>query len=92
MCARALMLGVMIVTDMARFAGDDAEPLVSASFVCPYCLDLPSQITLNLDEPYGSVALCHCHACSRGWAVTLSFNQSMRMALAPPADLELTPA
>jgi hypothetical protein len=82
----------VINTDLARFAADDPDPLVNASFACPYCLHDPSEIALNLDEPFGSAALCRCQACRRGWAVTLNFGQALRLALAPPPDLELIAA
>jgi hypothetical protein len=82
----------VITTDLARFAADDADVLVNASFACPYCLRQPTDIALNLEEPFESAALCRCAHCRRGWAITLNFGQALRLALAPPADLELTPA
>jgi hypothetical protein len=82
----------VLTTDLARFAADDPDPLVHAAFACPYCLREPGEITLNLEEPFGSAALCRCFECRHGWAVSLNFGQALRLALAPPADLELTPA
>jgi hypothetical protein len=80
----------VITTDLARFAADDDDVLVNASFACPYCLRQPTDIALNLEEPFESAALCRCTHCRRGWAITLNFGQALRLALAPPADLELT--
>jgi hypothetical protein len=84
--------GGVLTADLARFAADDPAPLIHASFACPYCLREPDEITLNLDEPFGSAALCRCRDCRHGWAVTLNFGQALRLALAPPEDLVLTPA
>lgn len=78
----------MLHTDFARFAADDVEPLVSASFACPWCLSLPTEVVLNL-EPEGSMALCRCEECRRGWALALDSGQSLRVALAPPPGIEL---
>lgn len=82
----------MFKTDVARFASDDPDPLISASFACPFCLRAPSAIALTDEEPFGSAALCHCDLCGSSWAVALNFGQSMRMGLAPPSDLELAAA
>jgi hypothetical protein len=79
----------VILTDSARFAVDDPDPLVVASFVCPYCLQTPADALFNLDEPNGSAILCHCADCSRRWVVAVNPGQAMRLAIAPPGDLEL---
>jgi hypothetical protein len=82
----------VITTDLARFAADDDDALVNASFACPCCLRRPTEVALSIDEPWGSAALCRCQDCGHGWAVTLNSGQALRLALAPPAGLELTPA
>jgi hypothetical protein len=82
----------MMLTDSARFAVDDPEPLVTASFVCPYCLRTPADALFNLDEPNGSAILCHCTVCSTRWVVAVNPGQAMRLAIAPPLDLALEPA
>ena len=82
----------MLTADLARFAADDPDALVHAAFACPYCLREPEEITLNLEEPFGSAALCRCRDCHHGWAVTLNFGQALRLALAPPDDLVLIAA
>jgi hypothetical protein len=82
----------VILTDAARFAVDDTDALVVASFACPYCLRTPSRATFNLDEPNGSAVLCHCEECDRSWIVAVNVGQAMRLAIAPPEGLELEPA
>ena len=82
----------MILTDSARFAVDDPESLVVASFVCPYCLHTPADALFSLEEPNGSAVLCHCEACSTRWVVAVNPGQAMRLAIAPPVELELEPA
>jgi hypothetical protein len=87
-----LTIGSVILTDSARFAVDDPDPLVVASFVCPYCLQSPADALFNLDEPNGSAILCHCADCSRRWVVAVNAGQAMRLAIAPPIELALEAA
>lgn len=82
----------MILTDAARFHEDDCDPLVTASFACPYCLRIPDSALFNLEEPNGSAVLCRCDACHASWIVALNVGQAMRLAIAPPTELELQPA
>jgi hypothetical protein len=82
----------VILTDSARFFVDDAEPLVVASFACPYCLQAPTDAVFNLEEPNGSAVLCRCESCRTRWVVAVNPGQAMRLAIAPPVDLELEPA
>jgi hypothetical protein len=82
----------MILTDAARFLGDDPEALISASFACPYCLRTASTVVANLEEPSGSAALCRCEWCTAAWVVALNLEQAMRLALAPPGELALSAA
>jgi hypothetical protein len=82
----------VILTDSARFHVDDADPLVVASFACPYCLHVPDDSLFNLEEPNGSAVLCHCEACSARWVVAVNTGQAMRLAIAPPIGMELQPA
>lgn len=82
----------MILTDTARFAVDDADPLVSASFACPYCLDHPTHAVFNLEEPNGSAIVCRCDDCHRSWIVAVNAGQALRLAIAPPIGLELETA
>lgn len=79
----------MILTDSARFAVDDVDPLVVAAFACPYCLSIASRTLLNLDEPSGSAVLCGCEDCSKSWVVAVNMGQALRLAIAPPVGLEL---
>jgi hypothetical protein len=82
----------VILTDSARFFVDDPDPLVVASFVCPYCLQKPADSLFNLEEPNGSAVLCHCVECHKRWVVAVNPGQAMRLAIAPPADLALEAA
>jgi hypothetical protein len=82
----------VILTDSARFAVDDADPLVVAAFVCPYCLDEPSRTIFSLEEPQGSAVLCRCEHCNVSWIVAVNTGQALRLAIAPPIGLELEPA
>ena len=84
--------GTVVTADLARFAADDPDPLIHAAFACPYCLRDADEITLNLDEPFASAALCRCRDCRHDWEVTLNFGQALRLGLAPPEDLVLTAA
>jgi hypothetical protein len=82
----------VILTDSARFAVDDAEPLVTAAFACPYCLEAPSSTVFNLEEPNGSAVLCRCLHCRASWVVAVNTGQALRLAIAPPTELNLEPA
>ncbi len=82
----------VILTDSARFAVDDVDPLVMATFACPYCLELPSSTLFNLEEPHGSAVLCRCDACRTSWVVAVNTGQALRLAIAPPIGLDLQAA
>ena len=82
----------MIPTDSARFFVDDPEPLVLASFMCPYCLQVPADARFNLEEPNESAVLCHCATCHARWVVAVNPGQAMRLAIAPPVELALEAA
>ena len=82
----------VILTDAARFQVQDVDALVTASFACPYCLRTPSTALFNLEEPGGSAVLCGCEDCRRSWVVAVNVGQAMRLAIAPPDELELQPA
>jgi hypothetical protein len=85
-------MGHVILTDAARFAVDDPDPLVLASFACPYCLGAPTDALFSLEEPNGSAVLCHCETCSKRWVVAVNPGQAMRLAIAPPVELQLEAA
>jgi hypothetical protein len=85
-------IGTVLLTDAARFSVDDADPLVVASFACPYCLRVPSSTVFNLDEPNGSALLCRCGSCKASWVVAVNVGQAMRLAIAPPEGLEMQAA
>jgi hypothetical protein len=79
----------VIITDAARFSVDDSDELVTASFACPYCLRTPPTARFTLDEPNESAVFCRCEDCSASWLVAVNVGQAMRLAIAPPAGLEL---
>jgi hypothetical protein len=89
---RAASIGLVILTDTARFAVDDLDPLVLASFACPFCLEVPSETIFNLEEPTGSAVLCRCRECHTSWVVAVSTGQALRLAIAPPSELHLEAA
>ena len=82
----------MILTDSARFAVDDIDPLVVAAFACPYCLAVPSSTVFSLEEPNGSAVLCRCDDCHTSWVVAVNTGQALRLAIAPPIGLHLQTA
>jgi hypothetical protein len=82
----------VIPTDTARFAVDDADPLVIASFACPYCLGPPTRAVFSFEEPAGSALLCSCDDCRASWIVIVNRGQALRLSLAPPSGLELEAA
>jgi hypothetical protein len=82
----------VILTDSARFAVDDVEPLVVAAFACPFCLERPSSTLFSLEEPNGSAVLCRCDHCHTSWIVAVNTGQAMRLAIYPPSELDLVPA
>ena len=83
---------IVILTDSARFAVDDIDPIVTASFACPFCLQLPSSTVFNLEEPNGSAVLCRCDECHTSWVIAVNTGQALRLAIAPPLELDLQPA
>jgi hypothetical protein len=82
----------VILTDSARFAVDDPDPIVLSSFMCPYCLNTPADALFSLEEPNGSAVLCHCRECSKRWVVAVNPGQALRLAIAPPIELALDAA
>lgn len=82
----------VILTDSARFAVDDADPLVAATFACPYCLTLPASTVFSLEEPGGSAVLCRCDECHTSWVIAVNTGQALRLAIAPPIGLDLQAA
>jgi hypothetical protein len=80
------------LTDTARFAVDDPEPIVLAAFVCPICLERPTSALFSLDEPNESAVVCDCGDCRTNWVVAVNPGQAMRLAIAPPDELHLQAA
>lgn len=80
-----------MLDDLARFAPAEDAAVVEASFACPYCLRAAAEVMLDMDitRSAGGEALCSCERCAVLWRVALDADQSLRMAVAPPAGLAL---
>lgn len=79
-----------MLADVARFTPAEDPAVIEACFSCPYCLGAPTEVMLDLmgvDE--GGEALCSCECCAVLWRLALDADQSLRMAVAPPAGLEI---
>jgi hypothetical protein len=74
--------------DSARFRPEDPEDLVAASFACPLCLCAAAQV-LIVRHDTDATASCLCRHCALGWRVGLDPSQTLRMLLAPPADVSV---
>ena len=79
----------LVTQDVARFADDDPEAVVAASFACPVCLHAPCRVTLD-DRAAVAVARCTCETCGVPWTVALTAVQILRLSLDPPAAVRLT--
>ncbi|MFZ0042040.1 MAG: hypothetical protein WAK93_12090 [Solirubrobacteraceae bacterium] len=72
---------MVTLTDVARFAPDDPEVLVSASLACPLCLrgeDVEWETAL---EGYDPSVQCRCPSCQERWSVYLEPFQALRLGL-----------
>jgi hypothetical protein len=70
-------------TEMARFFPDDPDPLVQASFACPYCLHQPTEATI--DQGGGAALVdCRCAPCAHDYAIALTGEQTLRLLLREP--------
>jgi hypothetical protein len=78
----------MRLSDRARFRPDDPEPLVEASFACPYCLTCSRIGTMRVWDGEPRV-FCRCPTCKARWSVSLTAGQQRRLERAPPRDLGL---
>jgi hypothetical protein len=72
--------------DVARFAPDEDEAIVTASLICPYCLSRPAHVLVS-DLTDGAEAMCACAQCELQWSVALDHEQAMRLFVAPPRSL-----
>ena len=69
------------LADIARFAPNDPDALVTASLACPICLcgeDVRCHAVLRGYDP--SVQ-CRCPSCDARWRVYLTPDQALRLAL-----------
>jgi hypothetical protein len=69
------------LADVARFTAQDPDAVVSASFVCPICLngeDVTREVSLDGYDPSVS---CECAECHVSWRVYLTPEQALRLGL-----------
>ena len=71
-----------VLEDIARFAGDDDEPVIWASFACSYCLRSPNLIKIG-GAPAARRAKVHCGHCKGYMRVRLSEQQVFRLWTLP---------
>jgi hypothetical protein len=76
----------MSLTDRARFRPDDPEPLVEASFACPFCLARSRLGAMRIWDGEPRV-FCRCATCNARWSVSVTEAQRRRLEVAPPRDL-----
>jgi hypothetical protein len=69
--------------EAARFFPDDPDPLVQASFACAYCLQQPTEATIDQGAD-GTVVDCRCAPCGHDWSVALTGEQTLRLLLREP--------
>lgn len=81
-----------LIDDVARFGACDPEPLVAASFACPYCLHHSPVVDLTALGGQVASAGCTCESCGAHWVLSLSGDQALRLNLAPPAGVAVRPA
>ena len=75
-----------MLSDVARFRPTDDAEVVEASFACPVCLRRPAASTLYAEPEDRVTSAC---TCGTDWQTLLDPDQTLRMALSPPAGLAL---
>jgi hypothetical protein len=75
--------------DRARFAIDDDDALVEATFACPLCLHIAGEVLLDDDGGPLPSARCLCERCGILWTLDLDAPQVLRLSLDAPAGLWL---
>ena len=78
----------VVTQDVARFAVDDPEVLVAATFACPVCLRAACRVLLA-DGAELPVARCTCEHCACVWTLAVDAPQLLRLSLDPPATVTL---
>ena len=71
-------------TETASFRGNDATCLVEASLACRICLSGAIDWSLRVEQ-WDHEVVCHCRDCGYERVVSLTGDQALRLALAPPA-------
>jgi DNA-directed RNA polymerase subunit M/transcription elongation factor TFIIS len=67
--------------DIARFALNDPDVLVTASLACPLCLRTEEVEWRARLQGYDPSVQCRCVACNERWRVYLTPDQALRIAL-----------
>ncbi len=71
------------LTDTARFAPNDPDPLVHASLACPICLCADTVEWEGSLQGYDPSVQCRCSSCQQQWRVYLAPEQALRLGLMP---------
>jgi len=71
-------------TETASFRGDDVGCLVAASLACRICLSGSIDWALAVED-WDHEVVCRCRDCGDERVVSLTGDQALRLALAPPA-------
>jgi hypothetical protein len=74
--------------DVARFDPVDRVEVIAATFVCPWCLLLPSAGRIRTASD-GTFVELGCAGCDARWTVVVDSRQLLRLLLAPPPDIVL---
>ena len=69
-------------SELASFRGDDDPCLVAAALACRFCLSGDIEWSLAVDDFDGEVE-CRCRGCGDRRTVSLTFEQTLRLSLAP---------
>jgi DNA-directed RNA polymerase subunit M/transcription elongation factor TFIIS len=68
-----------MLSDRARFRSDDPDPLVAASFACPFCLMSAEHRMMRVWDEERRV-FCRCARCNARWSVGVTAEQWARLA------------
>ena len=70
-----------MLADIARFAPNDPDVLVTASLACPVCLRGEDVQWHAVLQGYDPSVQCRCPACDAQWLVYLTPDQALRLGL-----------
>jgi hypothetical protein len=69
------------LADIARFAPNDPDVLVTASLACPICLHSEDVLWNAALQGYDPSVQCRCPTCDERWRVYLTPDQALRLGL-----------